>query len=98
MELKEPVFTDTGAEDASWSVLQSTLRERKTALLRGNKHVWVLSMVYLVEDPLADPDDLNLTLDLLVDTAPLHCLFCGVGFRPGTAGTHCDRVIKRLRI
>jgi hypothetical protein len=89
---REPTVTRGEPQDLTYTRTQAMLDEKRAELLGTGHHVWVMSVVHVVADPMADPDTISLELDTMVQIIPLHCLGCRIGFRPGLTDTNCGGV------
>lgn len=91
----EPTVTRAGQDEFNYTRTQAELDERRADLLHSSSgHVWVMAMVYVVDDPMADPDTLSLEFEHLIKIVSLHCLGCRIGFRPGLVGTPCSKITQ----
>ncbi len=94
MSDREPTVTRGEPQDCDYTATQAMLDEKRARLLGHGHHVWVMSVVHTVRDPMIDPDTIDLDFDTMVQIVPLHCLGCRVGFRPGLVDTACDGVTR----
>ncbi len=66
-----------------------TLRERRRSTPPG-EHLWVVSLLYRIEDPETALDDMTLGAHNLVGAQPIVCLWCVQGYKtPNVPGPVC---------
>lgn len=87
---ERPIVTTQGLEHVDASELTLTTVAQVWKGRPGNKHLWTIQAIYVLDEPEVALDDMCLDVEKLIGFTMIHCLYCGKGYALSIRDLPCE--------